>query len=308
VEYCDIHQPLDKLPPVAHYENRRNVYDVIQFLEESPQLPRSELAALLHAKWLSRQSEDEVPEEDKLRRPWPDLPLADRLKNIVIVNQVVDICALAHQVHNSVNELFNADRDGIVSSEEFLRSEVLRPLFYSNVRVPVRRGDVVLIKDASLNRSTIFYACVVAWQQRSHWSAETNSQRKDTDAIISGDGLPTGFGLGIGLDDDVDEVDTDDFQFHGNVVFVRLIYPDDRKLYHGGFFVPHASSTTLRSHLANRAIVAIPETALHFPGIRCQDFTMSILSHSDWLFDSDGSCSTHDHRCVQLDRGVLHAS
>ena len=307
VKYMNINQPLDKLPPVAHRENRRCVDDVLTLLEENPQLPRSELASLLHEKWLSRQSEDLTVIGNKSHKPWDELPLASRLKNIVTVNQVVDLCALAHQVHNSVNELFNADHDDVVSSEEFLRSEVLRPLFSSNVRVPVRRGDVVQIKDVSRSHSTEhFAACVVAWQQYSRWSPGTSSQSHETDFILARKASLDGVGRSTSVGDD-DGMDTAEFEFHGIVVFVRLIYPQDRLNYHGGRFFPRTSSTTLRAQLANRDIIAIPETALSFPDIRCKDFTMSILSHSDWFFDSDGSCSINDHRCVQLDRGELHA-
>ena len=307
IKYIDINQPLDKLPHVVQFENRRCVDDILTLLEESPQLARSDLASQLHAKWLSRQPEDTSAGIQKSHKSWDELPLASRLKNIVTVNQVVDLCALAHQVHNSVNELFNADHDDVVSSQEFLRSEVLRPLFYSNVRVPVRRGDLVHIKDVSPSHSTNdFIACVVAWQQHSHWSPETDSQSKESDAIRAGKGSPNGFGFGVSDSDD-DEMDTSEFEYHGSVFFVRLIYPGDRSIYHGGRFYPRPSSTTLRAHLAKRDVVAVPETALHFPEIRCKDFTMSILSHSDWLFDYDGSCSINDHRCVQLDRGDLHA-
>jgi hypothetical protein len=243
-------------------------------------------------------------------------------------NKVLDLCALAHQVHTTVSTLFNRDGDNLVSSDEFLMGECLRPLFHDNVRVPIRKGDVVRVKDTSKNTDTFKHAVVIGWQQRSHWhpidkQTLKTTRRGSTLHVVHPGGTSTSGGEPTnstmsGLSEDIsssgdgptsplphDEMsggDTDDFQFHGTVFLVRFFSIKDRNEYPSGVVIPKPSSKTHAHLLRKGEIHAVPENALCWKSIRCDEFVKAILAHSDWLFDSDGRCAISDHRCVPIAR------
>ena len=182
-----------------------------------------------------------------------------------------------------------------MSSTEFLQVEALHNLFSSNVRVPVVPGDVVTIREPLKNQPTCVRAVVISWQQRSHWNPVVSVPGR---RASRSDVLAKAFS-----DEELEDyLEDDDYMFHGTVFFVALINPDEGSEFTCGVVHPVPKNERHRSLLVDGRVIAVPETALVFPGIRCEDFTKSILRHSDWLFDPDGSCCINDHRCVHLDK------
>jgi hypothetical protein len=323
--YVNIDQKLSRLPEIAMNDNLASASSVISMLEKTPHAPRTELAYKLHREWVDHQAD--VPADDKLRNPWADLPRPDKIKNMVIINTVLDMCALAHQVHATVTNLFNKDGDGQVSSDEFLGGEALKPLFHDNIRVPIRKGDIVGVRDLCRNSDITKQAVVIGWQQRSHWNhAKYNSKRRSSLTVVKDQhkknhNYDQNNKAGEMKSDNEDsmkfneedtfvdtiegDVEADEFQFHGTVFFVRFIKGEDRKNFTSGILLPLPQSARLNNLLQQQEIHAIPETALFWKNIKCNEFVKSILVHSDWLFDADGTCSINDHRCVPIARSEI---
>jgi hypothetical protein len=94
--YVDINQPLDRLPKCAVEANSKTSEDVLKMLETCPQAPRTELAHRLHIQWLDTQDSKVLSLQNKLRKGWSELPMNERLKNMVIVDAV---CSCSQEEH-----------------------------------------------------------------------------------------------------------------------------------------------------------------------------------------------------------------
>ncbi len=246
-------------------------------------------------------------------RAWKNLPASERAKNLTSVSLVLDLCAVAYQIHYTVDALFNTDADGFVSATEFLTSPPLQPLFHDTVRVPLRRGDVVKVRDHATSSPAEVDAVVVGWQARSHWKARPAPVGPM--APGSGGGAGGGGSGGHGVtptaaayeqeeedeEEDEEEAHLDSFTFHGTVFLVALLAPTDAPEFNPGTVFPVVPDPRHRDLLARGALWAVPEVALQWPQVHGVDAERSVLAHSDWLFDADGTCALSDHRLVLLE-------
>jgi hypothetical protein len=258
------------------------------------------------------------------------------------------MCALAHQVHAMVSALFDKDHDGLVSAEEFINGPLLRPHFRQNVRVPVRKGDIVRVRDLCVNNADYKKAVVVGWYQRAHWNHANNALNK-TDAYHKkkkGKGKSRKINMGgfsmttpgkgetvspsklEGIDEnksavlppilrtakhnspgeDLEDngpviyrksVDVGNFFFSNGTIFLVRLLEDRESFTRGKVVLPRPNK--VHFELLNKGeIHAVPETAIYWKEIKCNEFVRGMLEQSDWLFDSDGTCAINDHRCVPL--------
>jgi hypothetical protein len=301
--YVDINQPLENLPERAQHENMKSAESVLKLLEQFPQAPRTELADMLHRQWVDSRGTS-LSFDNKLRNPWNELPMAEKIKNMVIVDAVIDMCALAHQIHDMVTVLFNNDGDGKISAEEFIMGELLRPLFKENVRVPVRKGDIIKVKDFGRNSNTYSEVVVVGWYQNSFWnhgvSLKQNQKQYKKNFLSQQKKSKSAQDVDVGPVIFHKILDTDNFFFSGTIFLVRVINEENRLNFSQGSVVLPQPNKVHFDLLNKGEIHAIPETAIYWKEICCNDFVRDMLGHSDWLFDSDGTCAINDHRCVPL--------
>jgi hypothetical protein len=287
--FVNIFQPWRDLRKVdiAVTKNKESTEMVFSSLEARPHSIRTELANDLHMQW-QRANGAKLSADDKLRSKFHDLPWEEQAKNMTWVNFAVDSSAIAHHVHYTVDALFNADNDDMVSSDEFLKADALKDLFQNSVRVPVRKGDLVKVRDvANKQDDKSFDAVVISWKTEAYWDPlnpdedEASIRRK--------------------MDIEEDQDDLDQYDFAGTVFLVRLVNPEDRKAVTRARVSPAFSQHVVMYGPEAAEFVAVPETALCWPDMKCSEFEANILSHMDWLFDADGTCVVSDDRLVPMD-------
>lgn len=231
-----------------------------------------------------------------------------------------------------VAALFNKDQDGVVSAEEFILGDCLRPHFRENVKVPVKVGDIVGVRDLCMNLENEYHnAVVIGWYQHAHWNHAINIKKKKRYRILEAnatkvlkekdkesdffreEGKAKSVEMEAEEDDDAGpiifkkSIDTDNFFFNNGTVFlVRLIENRDK---FSKCQVVLPKPNRIHFDLLNKGeIHAIPETAIYWKEIKCNDFVRGMLEQSDWLFDSDGTCAINDHRCVPLSSNLHQTS
>jgi len=289
--YVNIVQPWKYLRGVqiAVRKNRESSDVTFSALEARPLSIRTELASDLHEQW-QHANGSKLNLDDKLRSGFKDLPWDEKAKNMTWVNFILDFSAIAHQVQYSVNALFNADNDDMVSSDEFLKSDALRGLFQNSVRVPVRKGDIVKVRDLSkMFEDRYFDAVVVSWKTGAYWDPIKSGE--DEESIKSK----------IEIEENQDDLEK--YDFAGTVFLVRLVHKKDRNVT-TGMTRARVNPSFAQSHVmygAEPEFAAVPETALCWSDTKCSDFEKGILNQMDWLFDADGTSVVSDNRLVSMD-------
>jgi hypothetical protein len=98
--YVNINQHSSMLPSIAHANNWESAASVLDAMELEPLESRTKYADIQHRRWVNSQV-PRLPPNDKLRANWPNLPLAIRLQNLAIVNEVRQYSTLSLYFHFS---------------------------------------------------------------------------------------------------------------------------------------------------------------------------------------------------------------
>ena len=112
VSSTQVNQELANLPDAAWLDNLHSVEVALNAIRREPHARRVDIAQEMHETWLHDQADGEnglTNIQPHLLRPFHDLSQTNRMKNLSIVNQVLDMSALAYQVHETIQRIAGDD-------------------------------------------------------------------------------------------------------------------------------------------------------------------------------------------------------